>query len=77
MNPQDHVGPGHVEVLVAAFERGAAEIGRRQPGLLQHGAHGPVEDENALVQGFEERPLPADGLWIHKPILVAIYSSYN
>ena len=52
---EHHVGPRAVEVLVAAFERGSAEIGRREVALLQHGAHGPVEYEDTLLQDVGER----------------------
>ena len=34
--------------FVAALERRAAEIGRREMALLQHGAHGAVEHQDTF-----------------------------
>ena len=50
----DEVGPREHEVLVAALERGAAEVVGAEVLALHPGAEGAVEDEDALAQGFEE-----------------------
>ena len=52
VNPEHHVGPGNHQILVAAFEVRPAEILRGQVGLLQHGAHGAIQDEDALAEQF-------------------------
>ena len=46
----DDVGAGEDEVLVAAFELGAAEVVGGEVQGLDRGAHGAVEDEDALVE---------------------------
>jgi len=51
VDPADHVGAREVQVLVAAFVPGAPEVLRREAGGLEHGPHGPVEDEDALAEG--------------------------
>ena len=58
MDSEDHVGTRLVQVLIAAVQLRAAEIGRAEVSLLQHGPHGPIEDENAFFEGAHERPLP-------------------
>ncbi len=57
MDSEDHVRPRLVQVLVAAVQVRAAEIGGAQASLLQHGPHGAVEDQNAFFEGARERPL--------------------
>ncbi len=57
MNCGDHVGAGQHEMIVAAFERGAAEIRSGQIALLDHGAHGPIEDKNPVLERLEKRLL--------------------
>ena len=47
-----HVRAGVVEDLVAAFE--PEEVVEREVRGLQHGAHGSVADDNALVQRIEQ-----------------------
>ena len=58
MDAVDHVRPGLVQILVAAVQVLAAEIGGVQASLLQHGPHGPIEDKNAFFEGAHKRPLP-------------------
>ena len=50
----DEVGPGEHEVLVAALERGAAEVVGAEVLALDPGAERAVEDQDALAQGGEE-----------------------
>jgi hypothetical protein len=57
MDSEDHVRPGLVQVLVAALQVRAAEIGGAEVSLLQHGPHGPIEDQNAFFEGTHECPL--------------------
>ncbi len=52
VNPEHHVRPGNHEILVAALEVRPAEVFRGQVHLLQHGAHGAIEDEDALAEKF-------------------------
>ncbi len=61
MDAEHDVGPRANQVFVAAFQSGAAEVGGGQPALLEHGAHGPIEDEDTLLQDFSERPLTLFG----------------
>ena len=51
MDIADDVGAGFDQVFVAAFERGAAEVGCRQIAVLEHSAHGPIEYEDAGGEG--------------------------
>ena len=60
---QHHVGPRLHQVLVAALERRSAEIRGREVPLLQHGAHGAVEDEDTLLQNVGERLPALIGVW--------------
>ena len=46
----DEVGAGEHEVLVAALERGAAEVVGAEVLVLDPGAERAVEDEDALAQ---------------------------
>ena len=41
----------HAQIFVAVFEMRAAEIGRSGVVRLEHGAHGAVENQDALGQG--------------------------
>src|SRR5207247_896963 len=50
VNRPNDVGSGQGQVLVAALVRRAPEVGGREPRLLNHGAHGAVEDEDALPE---------------------------
>src|SRR5262249_45227217 len=50
----DHSGAGEVQVLVAPFVLGAPEIGGHEAGALDHGAHGPVQNEDALCHRLAE-----------------------
>ena len=52
MNVEHDIGAGDDQVFVAAFEVRAAEIRGGEIGLLQHGAHGAIQDEDALAQQF-------------------------
>ena len=61
--PSTTSGRVRMQVLVAAFERRAAEIGGREIALLQHGPHGPVEHEDTLLQNVCERALALFGVW--------------
>ena len=51
----DEIGPGEHEVLVAALERGAAEVVGTEVLVLDPGAEGAVEDEHALAERVEEQ----------------------
>ena len=53
----DDVGAGFDQIFVAAFEARAAEIRGGEIAVLEHGAHGPVEDEDAGGKGVGERSL--------------------
>ena len=53
----DQVGAGVDQDLVAALELGPTEVLRAQTQQLQVGAHGAVEDEDALTQRREIRRL--------------------
>jgi hypothetical protein len=44
----NHIGPGEVQDLVAAFQ--TIEVGQRQVIALQHGAHRPVRDHHTVGQ---------------------------
>src|SRR4051812_30149343 len=50
MDPADRVGPGQVQVLVAAFQLGATEVLGGKAQVLERRAHRAVEDEDALVE---------------------------
>ena len=52
MNVENDVGTGDHQILVAAFEMRPAEILGGEIGLLQHGAHGAIQDEDALAEQF-------------------------
>ena len=52
VNPENHIGPREIEVLVAAFEVRATEIRGGQVLLLQHGAHRAIQYEDALAEKF-------------------------
>ena len=53
----DDVGAGFYEVLVAAFERGSTEIRSGKIAGLKHGAHGPVEGQDAGGERVFQRPV--------------------
>ena len=53
MQLPDHIGPGDIEQLVAAFERCASEVIGGEPRELQVGAGGAIEDDHAAGQGVE------------------------
>ncbi len=55
MDGPDDVGAREVEVLVASFELGPAEVPRREIPRLNHGAHGPVHEQDAALEGPSER----------------------
>ena len=55
----DDVGPRDVQDLVAAFERGAAEVVRLEVPELEIGARRAVVDENALRQSTQVRVVGA------------------
>ena len=50
MDLLDHVGTREDEILVAAFQLGAAEILGAEVFFLDRRAHGAIQDENALVE---------------------------
>ncbi len=52
MNAEDHVRTRDDQIFVAAFEMRAAEIRRGEILLLQHGAHGAIENQDALAEQF-------------------------
>src|SRR5207245_8993742 len=54
MDPTNDVGSCQRQVLVAALVRGAPEVGGRERRRLDHGAHGAVEDEDALPERVAE-----------------------
>jgi hypothetical protein len=54
VNRTPDVGPGDDQVLVAAFQLGVAEIGCAQVGLLQHGAHRAIQDQDAFADEFPQ-----------------------
>src|SRR5207244_1309537 len=51
----DHVRAREVQVLVAALVRGATEVCGGEARRLDHGAHGAVEDEDALPERVAKR----------------------
>jgi hypothetical protein len=55
MDSEDDLGARADEHFVAAFELRAAKICGGQVLLLDHGAHGAVEDEDARVERVQER----------------------
>ena len=57
----DEVGPREHEVLVAALERGAAEVVGTEVLVLHPGAERAVEDEDALGERGEEVGHSAQG----------------
>ncbi len=52
VDPPDHIGTRFVEDLVAPLQ--TAEVVEREIRGLQHGAHRPVSDDNALGQRIEQ-----------------------
>src|SRR2546428_312045 len=50
MDPTNDVGSHQGQVFVTAFVLDSPEVGGREPRLLNHGAHGAVEDEDALPE---------------------------
>ena len=62
MNLEHHIGPCLDQVFVAALERRTAEIGGGEMPLLQHGAHGPVEHEDARGESVVEVLQPLFGI---------------
>ena len=52
VNPQHDVRTGNDQILVATFQLRPAKILRRKILLLQHGAHGPIENEYPLSEQF-------------------------
>ena len=58
MNFADQVRAREDEVLVAAFQVGAAEILGREIAVLNGGSHGAVENENALSKLVDEPIMP-------------------
>ena len=53
----DDVGARFDEILGAVLEHGATAIGDGEFALLEHGAHGPVEDEDAGGECVKKRLL--------------------
>ena len=53
VHPGDDVGPGEAEHLVAALERGAAEVVGRQVEALHVGAERAVEDDDPSLHRVE------------------------
>ena len=54
MDRQHHVGARLHQDFVAALQRRPTEIRGREMLLLQHGAHGAVDDQNAGVEGMNQ-----------------------
>jgi hypothetical protein len=52
VNAEDYVRTGDDQIFVAAFEVRAAKILRGEIFLLQHGAHGAIENENSFPEHF-------------------------
>ncbi len=50
MDAEHHIRPHLDQDFVAALQRGSAEIGSREVLLLQHGAHGSVDHQNATFK---------------------------
>jgi len=55
MDVENNVRSCLYQVLIAAFERRTAEIVGSQVPLLQHGAHCPIQHENAALEGLVQR----------------------
>jgi len=55
MDAEHHIRPGAHQVLIAPFECRAAEVLGSQLPLLQHGPHGPVENQYTLLEDVFER----------------------
>ena len=49
-----YIGAGQGQVLVAPFKGGAAEIVGSQLPFLELGAHGAVDDQDALGKGWND-----------------------
>ncbi len=58
VDAEDHVRPREHEMIVAALERSSAKIRGSQVLLLDHGTHGPVEDQYPIVERSKKRCLP-------------------
>ena len=54
MDAQHHIGARLHQDFVAALQRRPAEIRGREMLLLQHGAHGAVDDQNTAIEGIEQ-----------------------
>jgi len=65
MDAQHHIRARLDQVFVATFERRSAEIGGGEVLLLQHGSHGPVEDEDAAFQSVGKGELAPCGI-VHR-----------
>src|ERR1017187_4416727 len=72
MDLPHHVRPRAVQALVAPFERGPSEIRGREVALLQHGPHGPVEDEDTFSQDVGERLLTLRGCSHSRGALISL-----
>src|ERR1039458_2108248 len=53
VNAQHHVRPRFHQDFVAALQHRPAEIRGRELPLLQHGAHGAIDNQNAAVERVE------------------------
>src|SRR5215472_2921056 len=54
MDTEHNVRAREIQILVAAFQVRAAKICSGEFRLLQHGAHGAIEHEDALPKQFAE-----------------------
>ena len=63
MDIQHHIWPRLDQVFIATFERRSAEIRSSQIALLQHGAHGAIQHQNAGGESVVEgrKPFPRVG----------------
>jgi len=58
VHAEHDVRPRAHEHFVATLQRRAAEVGRSQSGLLQHGAHSAIHAQNAPLQRLVKRLSP-------------------
>ncbi len=58
MNVEDDIRAREDQIFIAAFERGAAEIGRREMALLQHRAHSSIEHQDTSGKSVFESLAP-------------------
>src|SRR5579859_3264274 len=68
MDFQNRVRPREYKMIVATFERRSSKILGSQLLLLDHGAHGAIEDENACFERFKQRLLTV----VHA-LLISVY----